>query len=290
MPRIVVGNCGDTLALTQVRGVLAELSETWPDISIVQRTVGAAQGQGELLDALGAGRVNLAVQRLDGLPLTLPEGLVLSAVGRRLEARTALVARTHQNLQDIPAAARVGALRAHDGTFLRAVRPDLDAEHLSTTTESLLLGVLQGDLSAALVPAADLIGAGHRDRIGALLEPQLMPPPPGQGALGFVVRADDDLAGEVAYTLQHRPSFARVRAERAFAASLSAAPAGTAVGALATVSGDGELSLLGAVAGPNGTPALQAEVRGNASEAEVLGQRLARDVLAQLGSPALRTP
>jgi hydroxymethylbilane synthase len=219
MPRIVVGNCGGTVALTQARSVLAELNETWPDISIVQRTVQSqvqVQGQvgvhpaTELLDALSANRINIAVQRLDRLPVRLPEGLVLAAVGRRLEARTALIS-SYGSLHALPERARVGVISAHDGAFLRYLRPDLSAQRLDTTTEDLLVQVLHGDLDAALAPAADLISGGWRERIGALLEPQLLPPPAGQGALGFVVREDDDLAGELAYTLRHRPSFDRAR-------------------------------------------------------------------------------
>lgn len=293
MPRIVVGNCGGTVALAQVRSVLAELNETWPDISIVQRTVQStvqSQGQArahpatELLDALSANRVNIAVQRLDTLPVRLPEGLVLVAVARRLEARTALIS-SYGSLRALPERARVGVVSARDEAFLRYLRPDLSAQRLDAATEDLLVQVLHGDLDAALAAAADLISGGWRERIGALLEPQLLPPPAGQGALGFVVRDDDDLAGELAYTLRHRPSFDRARAERAFVAAVTdAAPPETAVGAFATISGDGALSLLGAVAGAGGDLSIQAEVAGEASEAEELGRELAQDVLAQLSA------
>jgi hydroxymethylbilane synthase len=289
MPRIVVGNCGGTVALTQARSVLAELNETWPDISIVQRTV-QAQGQArahpaaELLDALSANRISIAVQRLDTLPVRLPDGLVLAAVGRRLEARTALIS-GYGSLDALPERARVGVVSAHDGAFLRYLRPNLSAQRLDAATEDFLVQVLHGDLDAALAPAADLISGGWRERIGALLEPQLMPPPAGQGALGFVVRDDDDLAGELAYTLRHRPSFDRARAERAFVATLTGAvPAETAVGAFAAISDDGTLNLLGAVAGAGGDLSIQAEVADEAGEAEELGRELAQDVLAQLSS------
>ena len=67
-----------------------------------------------------------------------------------------------------------------------------------------------------------------------------------------------------------------MRAERAFAAGLE----GRHVGALATVSDDGELELFGAVV-ENGTT-VQVSTSGEAREAEELGRELAQDVLAQL--------
>jgi hypothetical protein len=117
-----------------------------------------------------------------------------------------------------------------------------------------------------------------RHRIDALLEPEVFAPAPGQGALGLLVREEDDLAFELAYTLQHRPSFDRIRAERAFAAALP----DRRVGALATVSEEGEMTLFGAVA-TDGT-SLQAQVSGDAGEAEQLGNELAQDVQEQLAA------
>lgn len=296
MPQIVLGSCGGTLALAQARSVLTELNETWPDVSVVQRTItGPAQPRGqeqslektaELLTALAANRINIAVQRLDTLPLVLPDGLVLGAVSRRLEARTALIAADYASLQALPERARVGVVSRHEQAFVQALRPDLEAEVAVGTTEDLLARVLHGELAAALTGAADLIAGGWRERIRALLEPQLLPPLAGRGALGFVVREDDDLAGELAYTLQHRPSYDRASAERAFvgtlAGALKGAAAETALGAFATVSGDGELNLLGAAAGFGGELSIQAEVAGEASEAEELGRELAQDMLEQL--------
>ena len=74
----------------------------------------------------------------------------------------------------------------------------------------------------------------------------------------------------------HRPSFDRVRAERAFAAALPDRP----VGALATVSDEGDLTLFGAVA--HAGRVLQARTTGDAAEAASLGAELAQDVAAQL--------
>src|SRR5690606_18460918 len=134
--------------------------------------------------------------------------------------------------------------------------------------ENELARVATGELGAVLLPAATMLGLELRDRIDAYLDTDAFTPAPGQGAVGLVVRDDDDLAFDTVYALQHRPSYDRIRAERAFAAALS----GRQVGAVATVTDDGELTLLGAVVENDTT--LQASVSGEAREAEELGREL----------------
>ncbi len=283
MARIVLGNRDGALALRGARGVLEQLSDEWPDLNFALRTVHDSRDGADdtLISALREGAVGVAVVQLETLPLTLPEGIALAAVGRRLEPRCALVARGVGGLDALPAAARVGVPGERDATFLRARGGDLSVSHLSGKLDEDLALLASGELDAIVLPAATLVALDRRNRIGAVLEPEVLAPAPGQGALGLLVRDDDDLAFETAYSLQHRPSFDRVRAERSFAAALAGAAdrsaAAPAVGALATVTVDGELTLFGAVARDAST--LQASISGDAREADELGRELAQDVL-----------
>lgn len=287
MPRIVLGNRAGSLALSQARTVLAELSEGWPDVSVRQRTLQsrnlANPEAGELLEALRRGRIDLAVQSLETLPLNLPDGLVIAAVSKRLEPRAALVARGAKTLEELPGGARVGVPSARDRAFVLAIRRNLEVKTYPGDLDDLLALLGARELTACVLPSATLMQLGRRERIAALLEPHLFTPAPGQGALAFVVRDEGELAADLAYSVRHRPSFDRARAERAFAQH--APSAAHYVGAFASVSGDGELSLLGAVSSPEGEFVIQAEVSGEASEAEELGRELAQDVEAQLASP-----
>ncbi len=289
MPRIVLGNCGSALALAQARLVLSELSGEWPDVHIMQKTIQNSARENannsaetlELLKALQEEKINIAVQALETLPLDLPEGLVLAAVSKRLEPRSALVAKGQKSLKDLPPAALVGVANARDAAFLKASRKDLVTTYLSGNIDTDLGQLASGDLAALIVSSACLIQLDRRQRIDALLDTETFTPAVGQGSLGLVVREDDDLANDVAYSLQHRPSFDRAMAERSFARTFQAASQ-WAVGALASVSSDGELSLLGTVADTQGEVVIQAEISGEAAEAAELGRELARDVLEQL--------
>lgn len=284
MARIVLGHRDGALATRQARTVLTELSAEWPDVQIVLRQVASRSGADGLLGALSAGSVGMAVAAVDTLPATLPEGLTLAAVGRRLEPRAALVARGRLALTDLAAAARVRVYAERDLGFVRAALPGADVAVWKGTVDEALARLIADEHDALLFPGALLIALDRRDRIDALLEPEAFPPAPGQGAMGLVVRSDDDAAAELAYTLQHRPSFDRVRAERAFAAGL----AGLDVGALATIDEDGDLQLFGAVVAQGGAAGradgavLHASTSGDAKDAEELGSELARDVRERL--------
>ncbi|SRR6056297_376934 len=277
MARIVMGNRDGAEALRQARSVLTELNAEWPDVQITQRTL-RASAPSALVDALVAESIGIAVQPLDALPLELPDGVVLAAVARRMDPRTALVSRGAKELTAIEPGSQVGVREGRDTAFLKALRPDLEAAPLSGSLDDDLTRLTRDELRALLLPASTLMILDQRNRIDALLEPETFAPAPGQGALGLLVRENDDSAFELAYTLQHRPSFDRVRAERAFAAALP----DQLVGALASVSPDGELTLFGAVA-TNGT-SLHASSVGDAAEGEQLARELAEDVKEQLAA------
>ncbi len=278
MARIVLGHRDGALATRLARTVLSDLTAEWPDLQLVPRTVaGEPVGDDDpILRGLLGGQLGLAVVACETLSAALPEELALVSVTRRLEPRLALVTKGAASLSALANGARLGIGAERDRPFLASGFPGMEAERVGTDVDRALARLAVGELDALVLPACVLIMMDRRDHIGTLLEPEVLPPAPGQGSLALLARADDDLAAEVAYTLQHRPSFDRVRAERSFAAGL----AGRALGALASVSEEGELTLFGAVA--VGATTLQASVTGDAREAEELGGELAKDVAQQL--------
>lgn len=284
MARIVIGNRDGTLAVRHGRSVLERLSEEWPDLHLTIKTVsgeggGAAGSTGaaqRLLETLTRGAIDVAVVSLDHLSAALPAELTLAAVTRRGDQRSALVAKGYKDLGALPAGAVVGVGSERDAAFLTAAYPELSSRSLTQQPEAELAKLTAGEYAAVVLPAATLIGLDLRERVDDWLEPDVFTPCAGQGAVGLVVRADDDLAYETVYPLQHRPSFDRVRAERAFALALS----DQHVGAAATVTDDGDLTLFGAVAA--GSTLIQASVSGEAKEAEELGGELAADFKERL--------
>ena len=279
MARIVLGGRGSAVAVAQLRRVLAEIIAEWPDMQFSQRTF---QTDADLLSAVTRGQVGVALFDLATLPLTLSEGVTLAAVTKRLEPRTALLSKGQGSLAALPPNAVVGVQAKRDEVFVCAARADLQPRTLPQNLDAQLAELAAGHIHALLVPCAHLSELGRRDQANTLLEPELFPPAPGQGSTGLVVKEDDDLTAELVYSLQHRPSFDRATAERSFAAIFESYER-YAVGALATVTSDGELTLFGAVTAKDKALSVQAEVTGEAAEAASLGRELGADVLEQLG-------
>lgn len=294
---IVVGTRGSTLALTQTRFVVERLKENWPETEFKVKTIKTRGDEGaspkeqnifvkELEEALLRKEIDIAVHSLKDLPTELPKGLKLASVPKRVDPRDAFLGRTAKRLEDLPSGAVVGTSSVRRKAQLLAYRPDLLVKELRGNVDTRLSALGNGEFDAIILAAAGLIRLELRNRIDQFLDPEVMLPAPGQGALALEVRLGDDLAEELAYSLHDPLSFARVQAERAFLRGLGAgclAP----VGALAQVLEDGTLRLEGVLLSEDGKSYIRAEIEGEPGEAEELGLELAQDVLAQGGRELL---
>ncbi len=298
MRAVVLGTRGSQLALAQTRWVMERLKEQWPETEFTVRTVATSGDRGadprergifvkELEQALLEGAIDIAVHSLKDLPTRQPEGLYIASVPRRVDPRDALVGRNAvKRLDQLPRGARVGTSSIRRRAQLLAYRPDLVIEPLRGNVDTRLKRLGAGEFDAIVIAAAGLLRLDLRNRIDEFLDPEVLTPAPGQGALALEVRRGDDLADELAYSLNHRETQARVTAERAFLARLGAgclAP----VGAIAYLEGD-ELRLEGVVAAPDGRELIRGEIAGPVEEARELGEELAEDILEQGGAAILR--
>jgi hydroxymethylbilane synthase len=101
----------------------------------------------------------------------------------------------------------------------------------------------------------------------------------GQGALGLECRADDADTQALLEALDHPPTRACVLAERALLRGLGGGCL-VPLGAWAVVEGSG-LWLRGAVLAPDGSRRIAGEARGPLDQAEVVGGRLAEELIRQ---------
>ncbi len=287
MARIVMGNLDGALALRQARSVLSEITVEWPDVHIVQRTLPSDDERGvtsALLDALESGSIAVAVQAMETVPYELPEGIALAAVARRLEPRAALFAKGVRSLGELADGSSIGVYSRRDRDVLGVVGSSFDATVLEGNLDDELVRLTNDEFDALLVPGSAVYVFDRRQRVDAYVDPELFAPAPGQGALALLVREEDDLGFEVAYTLQHRPSMDRVIAERSFARAVAQGRNGALIGALATVSEEGDLTLLGTATEGNGL--VQGTIEGEAREGAELGAELAADIVGQLADLA----
>ncbi len=232
----------------------------------------------ELQRALLAGEVDVAVHSLKDLPSTLPAGLVLAAVPEREDPRDVLVSRRGLRLRDLPAGARLGTSSARRAAFLKALRPDFDVIPLRGNVDTRLRKALTEDYDGIILAAAGLGRLGLAGQVTEYIPPAIMPPAPGQGALAVEARADAAAVLDLLRRIDDPAARAATAAERAFMRVLGGGCT-AAVGAYGRIA-DGRLSLLGAVAAPDGRRVFRDEVSGDLSAAEELGEDLAHRLLA----------
>ena len=231
--------------------------------------------QRELLD----GRIDLAVHSLKDLPTETVPGLALAAVPLRAPVADVLVSDRFDSLELLPPGAVVGTGSLRRRAQLLNHRHDLEMRDIRGNVDTRLRKLREGHYEAVILAQAGLDRLGLTKHITQVLPLGLMLPAVGQGALGIEARADDAAALGALACLDHPPTHAAVKAERAMLAVLHGgcmAP----IAAWGRIEGE-QLVLTGRVLDPAGTRKLEATQAGTAEEAESLGRNLANVLLGQ---------
>jgi hydroxymethylbilane synthase len=298
MRRLRVATRGSALARWQADhvAVLAQKAEPGLEVeTVVVETSGDRRrdvpiwelgGKGvfvkEVQAAVLEGRADVAVHSAKDLPSLTPHGLVIGAVPERADVRDALVGIALAALAH-GAVVATGSLRRR--AQLAYARPDLRFESLRGNMATRLARADAPDVDAVVVAAAALDRLNLADRIAERLDPGVMLPQVGQGALAVECRADDTDTRCLLDRIEHAPSRRTVDAERGFLAELGG-DCSVPAAAHATLVGDG-LRVRGLVASPDGATVLRHELAGPASSGPALGRSLARQLLDDLGGAAL---
>jgi len=292
---IVIGSRGSQLALWQARHIASCLQKLGVEtrLEIVKTTgdkitdVPLAQvgGKGlftkEIEDALLAGTIDLAVHSLKDMPTGLPTGLTLAAIPEREDPRDALIGKP---LAELSAGSKVGTSSLRRAAQLHALGRELVIENLRGNVDTRLRKLDEGQYDAIVLAAAGLRRLGWADRIRELIEPDIMCPAAGQGALAIETRDDGGAGHEIARKLDHASTNAAVTAERALLAKLEGG-CQVPIGAHAHFEGSA-LYLIAMVASPDGTRVMRDTASGTGDPAALgkqLGERMlaagARDIL-----------
>ncbi len=293
--RLIIGTRGSALARWQAEHVAAAIRERHPNTEVLLQIIvtsgdrfsagpvsevgGKAVWVKEIEEALFAGAVDLAVHSLKDVPAALPEGLKLGAFLPRADARDAWLSRQGYSLEALPHGARVGTSSLRRTCQLKARRPDLQVELLRGNVDTRLRKLSEGVVDAAVLACAGLDRLGYADRITERLDPSVMLPAIGQGAMAIEVRRNDEAVGPLVAQLDDETTRVAVLAERSLMAALGGS-CRTPVGGHATVAGR-QLRLQAMVGRPEGTDLLFVDHTGDASQAVAIGQQVARELLAQ---------
>lgn len=238
----------------------------------------------EIEEALLDGRVDAGVHSLKDMPAVLPGGLLLAAYPPREDPRDVLLTRSGGGLDDLPRGARVATSSLRRRALLLARRPDLSIEPIRGNVDTRLRKLDEGLCDGLVMARAGLERLGLKPEHAHTLPVGEFLPAVGQGILGVEAREADTEVFEALRGVDHAGTRMQAVAERAFLRRLGAG-CHTPVAGHASLDGDA-ISIAGIVASADGVTVLAGEVSGSCAQAEMLGERLADDLLAR-GARAL---
>ena len=187
-----------------------------------RRPPDTAWGEGAFVaaieESLLGGRIDVAVHSAKDVPTEEHRSLPIAAFLPRADARDVIVLPpgiSARSLDDLPVGARVGTDSPRRTAFLRAARPDLRLHPIHGNVDTRLRRLDEGETDALVLAAAGLERLGRADRISLRLDPDAVPPAPGQGALAVQVRATDERARHAVAALDDPPTRRAVELERA---------------------------------------------------------------------------
>ena len=289
---IRLGTRGSRLALVQSELIAARLRAQGYEVELVPivtegdvRPVDMSPGEGVFVAAIArallAGEVDVAVHSAKDVPLEEEPDLMIAAYPERADPRDVLITRDGGgSLASLPHGAIVGTDSPRRTGFLLAARPDLKVVPLYGNVETRLKRLDEGAADAIVLAAAGIDRLGRGGRIDERLEPDVVAPAPGQGALAVQVRRSDARLVELISAIDDRDIRLAVEAER-HVLSVTGGTCRAPVGALASVSGD-SFNILAAGVNSDGSDKLVQRAEGMRSDASSLAARLGKRLVAEV--------
>ena len=290
MPELNVATRASALARAQTGWVRAQISgatgmtthevlvTSEGDVSKAALTSFGGQGVfvTAVREAVVDGRADVAVHSMKDMPTATDPRTVIAAVPAREDTRDFLVTAA-TSLDELPQAATVATGSPRRAAYLHRIRPDLRIVGIRGNVDSRIAQVEQGRVDAVVLACAGLSRLGLTPP-GFALDPDVMLPAVGQGALSIEMRAGDARIPEVA-AIDDARARAAITAERALLAGLRAGCAAP-VGALAVHNGD-ILELRAAVLSPDGTRMYECVMSGSVQQPYDIGVNAATELIGQ---------
>lgn len=290
------------LAMRQAEWVRSALLGAYPDLGVelcpistrgdelLDRSLVDLGGKGLFIKALEVklreGLADIAVNSLKDMPTVLEPGLLIGAIPQRADPRDVLVSRYEGGLDALPRNAVIGSASPRRTAQILALRPDLQCEVVRGSVETRLHKLDAGKFDALVLAAAGLQRLGINR--GVPLDPELMLPAAGQGALALEVREDDPSICQLVQALDDPLVRACVTAERRCSEALGTSCV-SPFAAFATAT-DSRLYLKSLVAGSDGRQVIRANGEGDLSCPDALGEKVAGDLLNRGAATILPGP
>lgn len=284
-----IGSRGSQLALWQANHVAEMLREQGHSVEIeIIKTTGdkildvalakvGTKGMftKEIEEALADKRVDLAVHSLKDVPTELQPKFTLAAIMKREDPRDAFISVKYAKLEDLPHKAKVGTSSLRRQCQLKAVRRDLEIFPLRGNVDTRMRKLESGEYDAIILAAAGVNRLALDKHVRSWIDPEVMCPAVGQGALAIEARSGDTEILNYLEFLNHPETRTAIECERAVLGSLGGG-CQVPIGAFAEKR-DGVLHLRAMVGRPDGSEILREFAQGR--DPAQLGRETAQKLL-----------
>lgn len=288
-----IGTRGSQLALWQANWIKSQLEKLYPDISIDLETIKTSGdkildvplakvgGKGlfvkEIEQALIDGQIDMAVHSMKDMPGDLPEALCIGVIPIRETPYDVLISRGNKRIKDLPEDARIGTSSLRRASQMLYLHPDFKIYPLRGNLDTRIKKLTSENLDAIILAGAGVKRLNLEHMISEYIDPEVILPAVGQGALCVEVRKNDPPIHELIAPLDHEASNRIVRSERAFLKRLEGG-CQVPMAAFGRIEKN-TLTLTGMVAETDGSIMYHDRVSGTISQAETIGRELAERLI-----------
>jgi hydroxymethylbilane synthase len=292
---IKIGTRGSKLALWQAGWVKTILEKKFPPTPIklvIIKTQGdkildvplaKVGGKGlfvkEIEQALLGRSIDIAVHSMKDMPADIPQGLCIGAVPERENPLDVFISRNGTGFNEMADGSVIGTSSLRRSAQLRRARPDVVIRSIRGNLDTRLKKLECENFDALVLAAAGVKRLNFEHRITEYLDPELLLPAIGQGALCIEIRKDDSIVSPLVSSLDHAPTRAAVNGERAFLNRLEGG-CQVPIAGHSQINGN-QFTLTGLVAEVDGSRVVKGEKSGPLDSAETIGIQLAEELLAR---------
>jgi hydroxymethylbilane synthase len=241
----------------------------------------------ELEHALLDGRADLAVHSMKDVPINIDAQFSLVSITEREDVRDAFISNNFENLETLPQGSKVGTSSLRRQAQILKKFPQLNILPLRGNLDTRLRKLDEGEYDAIILAAAGLKRLGLHQQIKSFINPSIIIPAVGQGALGIeILSTREDLIEELG-SLTHIESTISVMAERAFSRRMGG-NCSLPIAAYAQVTTNQMYKMNVMISMPDGSEMVTAKCSGPWKKLEDLGIQTAEAVLKRGGNKIIQ--
>ena len=170
----------------------------------------------ELEESLLENKIDIAVHSMKDIPAQIPHELVVPACLERENICDVLISKNSCDINSLPIGAKIGTCAVRRIAILKALRPDLTIFPLRGNIDTRLRKFDTEHFDAIILAAAGLNRLGIWRDYFHIINPEIMIPAVGQGAIGIEARRNDANILNILSKINHEETFRNLQLERGF--------------------------------------------------------------------------